>query len=376
MQKNATKLVGGIVAALMASGLAGCSSEIAKEQLSAGILPPVMNPITEVNQSLRDLPPPSQKVVVAVYNYADQTGQFKPSETTQTLSRAVTQGATSVLIKALQDVGNGSWFTVVEREKFDNLLKERRIITQMRMTYLGEKQVNPQALPPLLFAGILLEGGIIGFDSNMQTGGVGAGLLGISADVKYRLDTITIYLRAISTKTGQVLTSVTTHKTIASVAVEGNVFKYIAVDKILEAEAGFTKNEPDQLAVQQAIEKAVYSIIVEGSETNVWSFADKNAQRKLFESYRAEESASSANFGAKLAAASSASPVRTAAQDKVQSTQVAANTNQPKTASRQQTSASAQAAAGAQSQSNANRPAGIAAWKTSTTAGDKSGAGT
>lgn len=376
MQKNATKLVGGIVAALMASSLAGCSSEIAKEQLSAGILPPVMNPITEVNQSLRDLPPPSQKVVVAVYNYADQTGQFKPSETTQTLSRAVTQGATSVLIKALQDVGNGSWFTVVEREKFDNLLKERRIITQMRMTYLGEKQVNPQALPPLLFAGILLEGGIIGFDSNMQTGGVGAGLLGISADVKYRLDTITIYLRAISTKTGQVLTSVTTHKTIASVAVEGNVFKYIAVDKILEAEAGFTKNEPDQLAVQQAIEKAVYSIIVEGSETNVWSFADKNAQRKLFESYKAEESASSANFGAKLAAASSASPVRTAAQDKVQSTQVAANTNQPKTASRQQTSASAQAAAGAQSQRNANRPAGIAAWKTSTTAGDKSGAGT
>ena len=109
MQKSATKLVGGIVAVLMASSLAGCSREIAKDQLSAGILPPVMNPITEVNQSLRDLPPPSQKVVVAVYNYADQTGQFKPSETTQTLSRAVTQGATSVLIKALQDVGNGSW---------------------------------------------------------------------------------------------------------------------------------------------------------------------------------------------------------------------------------------------------------------------------
>ena len=206
----------------------------------------------------------------------------------------------------------------------------------MRMTYLGEKQVNPQALPPLLFAGILLEGGIIGFDSNLQTGGIGAGLLGISADVKYRLDTITIYLRAISTKTGQVLTSVTTHKTIASVAVEGNVFKYIAVDKILEAEAGFTKNEPDQLAVQQAIEKAVYSIILEGTETNVWSFADKNAQRKLFENYKAEETSSAARFGAKLAAASAPAasgpgPVKTAAQDSIPSASVAANADQPKT---------------------------------------------
>ncbi len=297
MRKNAGKLVGGIVAALIVSGLAGCSNEMAKDQLSAGILPPVMNPITEVNQSLRDLPPPSEKVVVAVYNYTDQTGQFKPSETTQTLSKAVTQGGTSVLIKALQDVGNGSWFTVVEREKIDNLLKERRIITQMRMVYLGEKQVNPQALPPLLFAGIIFEGGIIGFDSNLQTGGLGARLLGIGGDVKYRLDTVTIYLRAISTKNGQVLASVTTHKTIASIGLQGSVFKYIALDKILEAEGGFTKNEPDQIAVQQAIEKAVYAMVLEGSETNVWSFADKTAQSKLYNAYKAEEMASADRAG-------------------------------------------------------------------------------
>ncbi len=316
MRKNAGKLVGGFVAALIMSGLGGCSSEIAKDQLSAGILPPVMNPPTEVNQSLRDLPPPSEKVVVAVYNYADQTGQFKPSETTQTLSRAVTQGGTSVLIKALQDVGNGSWFTVVEREKIDNLLKERRIITQMRMVYLGEKQVNPQALPPLLFAGIIFEGGIIGFDSNLQTGGLGARLLGIGGDVKYRLDTVTIYLRAISTKNGQVLASVTTHKTIASVGLQGSVFKYIALDKILEAEGGFTKNEPDQIAVQQAIEKAVYAMVLEGSETNVWSFADKTTQSRLYNAFKAEEMASADRAGdtklATNAPAPRAEPVKTA----------------------------------------------------------------
>jgi hypothetical protein len=156
----------------------------------------------------------------------------------------------------------------------------------MRMVYLGEKRVNPKALPPLLFAAIIFEGGIIGFDTNIQTGGIGARLLGIGGDIKYRLDTITVYLRAVSTKTGQVLASVTTHKTIASVGLQGGVFKYIAIDKILEAEAGFTKNEPDQLAVQQAIEKAVYTMVLEGADVDIWSFADKNAQAALIGAYR------------------------------------------------------------------------------------------
>jgi curli production assembly/transport component CsgG len=274
-------------ALLSVMALAGCGA-VAQHQLSEGMMPPVLNPVTELNHELRSLPGPNRKVVVAVYNYADQTGQFKPSETTQTLSKAVTQGATSVIIKALQDTGNGSWFTVVEREKLDNLLKERRIIQEMRKTYLGEETVNPQALPPLLFAGILLEGGIIGYDSNMQTGGIGARLLGIGADIKYRLDTITIYLRAVSTRNGQVLASVVTHKTIASIGLQGGVFKFIAVDKILEAEAGFTKNEPEQLAVQQAIEKAVYAMVIEGSEQGLWAFADKGYQSKAIDEYRSQ----------------------------------------------------------------------------------------
>jgi curli production assembly/transport component CsgG len=384
MQKVARGLVGGLITAVIASGLTGCANEVAKEQLTAGILPPVVNPVTEVNQSLRDLPPPSQKVVVAVYNYADQTGQFKPSETTQTLSRAVTQGATSVLIKALQDVGNGSWFTVVEREKIDNLLKERRIITQMRMTYLGEKQVNPQALPPLLFAGIIFEGGIIGFDSNIQTGGVGARLLGIGGDLKYRLDTITIYLRAVSTKTGQVVSSVTTHKTIASVALQGGIFKYIAIDKILEAEAGFTKNEPDQLAVQQAIEKAVYAMIIEGSDSNVWSFADKSAQRRLYETYKEQEAASADNSGkTKMAGASGkAGPVTTAAAPSAAPKPAgAAAASQPKIAGKPQSAPAASAKVSDRGDikrdlrgTTATAPAS-SPWETSTAPNRESGTG-
>jgi curli production assembly/transport component CsgG len=260
--------------------LAGCSGSLAEyvAQPSEGLMPPTLNPVTRINEKLRLLPPPAQRVSIAVYAYTDQTGQMKPADTVQQLSRAVTQGATSVLIKALQDAGNGSWFMVVEREKLDNLLRERRIIADMRNLYLGERSVNPQALPPLLFAGVLLEGGIIGYDSNTRTGGAGARYLGIGGDVQYREDTVTVYLRVVSTKTGEVLLSVVAHKTILSVGLRGSVFKFVALDKILEAEAGITSNEPEQIAVQQAIEKAVHTMIVEGAARNVWSFADKNFQ--------------------------------------------------------------------------------------------------
>ena len=254
-----------------------------------GLFAPVLNPITPVNMSLRTLPPPERRVAVAVYGYTDQTGQFKPAEAVQQLSRAVTQGATSVLIKALQDAGDGSWFTVVERERLENLLKERRIITDMRMRYLNEKTVNAQALPPLLFAGILLEGGIIGFDSNTRTGGIGARYLGIGGDIKYKEDTVTIYLRAISTKTGEVLVSTVSHKTVCSYGIQGGAFKFVSIDEILEAEAGITRNEPEQLAVQQAIEKAVHAMIVEGSARGLWAFANKAYQQDLIYRYDAEQ---------------------------------------------------------------------------------------
>ena len=254
-----------------------------------GTFAPVLNPITVTNKSLRDLPPAQGRVAVAVYDYADQTGQFKTGETFQTLSKAVTQGATAILVKALQDAGNRSWFTVVERQQLNNLLKERQIIKEMRRTYLGEKDTNPQALPPLLFAGMLLEGGIIGYDTNTLTGGAGARYLAIGGDVKYRQDTVTVYLRAVSTKTGEVLANVTAHKTIASFGIHGDAFKFVAFDKLLETEAGITKNEPDQLAIQQAIEKAVYSLIMEGAELGLWSFADQRAQKELLGAYRSEK---------------------------------------------------------------------------------------
>lgn len=249
---------------------------------------PEFSPVTRTQLALRELPSPVSPVPVAVYAFADQTGQFELREDVQSLSRAVTQGGASLLTKALRDAGDGEWFTVLEREGVDNLLRERQIIREMRLRYLGEQRVNPNALPPLLFAGVLLEGGIIGFDSNTLTGGVGARFMGIGGDVKYRQSTVTVNLRAVSVRTGEILANVSTSKTIASVGGQGGAFRFIDFDELLEIEAGITNNEPDTMAVRRAIEKAVYALILEGSETGLWRFRDETAAANIIAANRAE----------------------------------------------------------------------------------------
>lgn len=249
---------------------------------------PTLTPATSSRNALAAIPAPARPVAVAVYGFTDQTGQFRPSETGQTLSRAVSQGGSSILMKALQDAGQRSWFTVIEREQLAHLLNERQIIREMRQRYLGENDVNPEALPSLLFAGVILEGGVIGYDSNTLTGGAGAGFLGVSARTEYRQDTVTVYLRAVSVRTGEVLTTVTASKTIASYGVGGGAFRYVGFKELLEAEAGLTNNEPDQLALQQAIEKAVYALVMEGVELKLWNFNDEQAGWPMLWAYQQE----------------------------------------------------------------------------------------
>lgn len=278
-----------IAASVGACALAGCTAPQMTEAFSG---PATLARVTEVQRDLIYLPPPPAPVAIAVYGFNDQTGQLKPSENLQSLSRAVTQGATSMLVQALRDAGNGNWFTVVERERLDNILKERQIIREMRGRYLGEEQTPTSVLPSLLFAGILLEGGIIGYDTNVETGGIGARMLAIGSSAQYRTNTVTVYLRAISVKTGEVLSNVVTHKTVASVALNSNVFKFVTFDELLEFEAGVSSNEPTTIAVQAAIEKAVYALVMEGAkpgQRQLWNFNDKTAGELLLAKYTDEK---------------------------------------------------------------------------------------
>lgn len=218
---------------------------------------------------LKALPAPERQVVVAVYDFPDLTGQRKDKDNMSSLSTAVTQGGSSLLIGALRSAGNGTWFRVVERNKLDDLAKERQLVRQAREEYLGKDATK---LDPMLFAGIILQGGIIGYDTNLMTGGSGARYLGIGADVQYRKDQVVVALRAVSTNTGEILMDVQVSKTILSVANDITLFRYIeAGTKLLEAEIGTTTNEANTIATKKAIEGAVLEIIKQGIEKGYWA---------------------------------------------------------------------------------------------------------
>lgn len=279
----------------VATTITGCTAT--KQAFRMSGAPPSLAQSTPSQRELFTVPVPAQPIAIAVYDFTDQTGQLKPSDNIQSLSRAVTQGGASMLVQSLRDAGNGRWFTVVERERLDNLLKERQIIREMRNRYLGEKETPAEILPSLLFAGIVLEGGIIGYDTNLKTGGIGARFLAIGASTQYRQNSVTIYLRAVSVKTGEVLASVVTNKTIVSVSLNASTFKFVTFDELLEAEAGVSVNEPTQIAVRSAIEKAVYALIMEGAQDGprrLWSFSDGAAGSVALARYAAEKARSGA----------------------------------------------------------------------------------
>ncbi|QNJ96795.1 CsgG/HfaB family protein [Constantimarinum furrinae] len=246
-----------------------------------------MAEVTNQTRKLKDLPKPLSPIVVGVYNFKDQTGQYKNIENGSTFSTAVTQGATTILIKALED---SKWFRPIERENLNNLLNERNIIRTTRDEYRKSADDPVQRLNPLLFAGILLEGGVISYDTNLMTGGVGARYFGTGGSSQYRQDRITVYLRAISTSTGEVLKTVNVSKTILSQSVDVGIFKYVNFQRLLEVETGFTKNEPTQMAVQEAIELAVHLLILEGIQDKLWTSADgEEKDKELVEEYLIEK---------------------------------------------------------------------------------------
>jgi len=212
--------------------------------------------------------PAGDPIVIAVYDFLDMTGQKKPGGNFASMSTAVTQGSYQLLIKALQDAGEGEWFKVVERTSLPSLLQERKLIRSTRQQVNGE---GAEPLPPLLFAGAYITGGIVGYDSDIKSGGVGARVLGIQAHKQWRQDVVTIILRLVNVQTGEVVVSITVEKTIISGETGGDVFKYLDTDTmLLEVEAGVARNEPVTYAIRKAIEKGVVELINEGAKKKVW----------------------------------------------------------------------------------------------------------
>ncbi len=231
---------------------------------------------------LLNLPPAKEKPIVAVYQFTDKTGQRKSVDNIASFSTAVTQGATEMLVDALKTAGGGTWFRVVERQGIDHLVRERQIIRSARQEF--ENDPNDQGIGPLLFAGMIIEGGIIGYDTNLMTGGRGARTLGLGYSKQYRQDAVTISVRAVSVLTGEVLLNVQTRKTILSYGAGGDVFRFIEQGtQLIEIEDGVGNNESVTYATRAAIEAAVLELIHQGHDRSFWVIEGKGYLQSVIE---------------------------------------------------------------------------------------------
>tara|TARA_R110000744_G_scaffold4206_2_gene15311 strand:- start:777 stop:1565 length:789 start_codon:yes stop_codon:yes gene_type:complete len=237
-----------------------------------------INNTAKVNElhlkELVNAPIPKIKPIVAVYgsSFTDQTGQRASNSQFALFSTALTQEPSALLIRALKHASKGQFFRVVERVGLDNLTKERQLIRSAREQF--KEQSNP--LQPLLFAGVLIEGAVIAYDTNLTTGGIGARYLGIGKSVQYREDKVTVSLRMVSVATGEVLIEVLTHKTVFSYGQSEDVFIFLDTGtELLEIENGSSSNESITVSLMMAIEGAVLELINIGYERSFWEHDKK-----------------------------------------------------------------------------------------------------
>lgn len=218
-----------------------------------------------VTKAIQNVPQPSRYPVVAVYSFSDLTGQRKSVDGIASFSTAVTMAPEAYLIRALKQSG---FFKVVERSGLDHLTKERQLIRQTRQSFNDDDEQLP-----LLFAGLIIEGGIVDYNTNLLTGGMGARYLGIGNSKQYREDTVVVSLRLVSVSTGEILMEILTSKKILSVGISNDFFRFIAEGtKLVEFESGNAMNESKSIALQAAMETAVVQLIKDGKEKGYWKY--------------------------------------------------------------------------------------------------------
>ena len=221
-----------------------------------------------ITKEIQEIPVPEVQPVAAVYKFADYTGQRKSVDGYANFSTAMTQAPEVYLIRALKQSG---FFRVVERGGIDHITRERQIIRSTREKFEDEtKQL------PLLFAGVIIEGGIVDYNTNLTSGGAGARYLGVGASKQYREDTVLVSIRVVSVSTGEILLENLTTRTILSVGLSSDIFRFHSNDtELVEFETGNAMNESKSIALQSAIEIGIVDIIKQGRERNFWQYANE-----------------------------------------------------------------------------------------------------
>ena len=251
----------------------GCAS---KNLLEGGGVPSIVIQKSSIldlqSEELKNLPAAKRKPVIAIYpsSFMDHTGQRKSNGQFALFGTAITQAPEAYLIRALKHAANGEFFRVTERVGLDSLTKERQIIRSTRESFEEETEVKP-----LLFAGLLIQGGVLSYDTSTKSGGAGARWLGIGSSKQFVENLITISLRLVSVSTGEILIEVLVSKTILSVSLSQDIFRFIEEGtQLVEVEGGVTETESSSIALQKAIEEGVLQIIATGIERGYWEYGE------------------------------------------------------------------------------------------------------
>ena len=260
-----------ILSSLLLLSLVGCVSTPTPNR------PWVQRPPYMIKQGdMKDIK--QSPIFVAVYSFDDLTGQRKSMDNYASFSSAVTQGGEAWVIESLLQAGNEKWFKVVERTRVANIINERNIIKTNRRSF----SEDPAELGALLFAGMIVEGGIIAYESNIISGGVGASYLGIGASKQYRKDNVTVSMRFVSVNSGEVLLSSTVSKTILSVSAGATLFRYYDMDTNPgEGEFGFARNERVSMATRKAIDACIVDIMIQGDKKGLWEFIEPEPEPEI-----------------------------------------------------------------------------------------------
>jgi curli production assembly/transport component CsgG len=230
---------------------------------------PLTGQFTTPGQMLATLPPPGVALSVAVYDFQDLTGQNKSSmsSTFAEFSRAITQGASAILVDALKTAGHGSWFKVVERGYLDSLLRERKLIQD---TYLVLKKNPRSKIDPLQFADYLLTGGVVSYDTATSYASAAGGFAGYEAGVNASKSLVTVNLRLVRVRDGVVMKSIDASRPIVSAGASASAARVVN-NSVLSAQAAAGLNEATQTAVRECIEVAVYELIRQGVQDQLWT---------------------------------------------------------------------------------------------------------
>jgi curli production assembly/transport component CsgG len=251
---------------ILLMGLSGCANFDNTGSLNTR---PVVGHLTSPGQLLLGAPAPRSPISVAVYDFQDLTGQNKSSITSvfAEFSRAITQGASAILVDALKTAGSGSWFKVVERGYLDSLLRERKLIQD---TYLVLKKNPRTKIDPLQFADYLVTGGVVSYDTPVSFASAAGGFAGYEAGVNASKALVTVNLRLVRVRDGVVMKSIDASRPILSASASASAARVVN-NSVLSAQASAGLNEATQTAVRECIEAAVYELMRQGVQDQLWT---------------------------------------------------------------------------------------------------------